>query len=100
MARVELRIFPPLSHEMFNHKVGVHISEQEISPPEALGDLLARLAQGSNGAWLNIFDSQTRQIRPGLVIILNKRILSPFVAAQTPLSSGDRISLNYLVVGG
>jgi molybdopterin converting factor small subunit len=100
MARVELHIYPPLSYRISANRAGKLILEQEIGRGETLGDVLARLVKCDHEAWRDIFDVQTRQIKPAVIIILNGKHLSHSVAIQTPLADGDRISLNFVLAGG
>ena len=100
MARVELRVYPPLSYRISSEKVGALVLEQEIGQGETLGDLLARLQHGDRQAWQGILDAQTGEIRPIVITIVNGTLLSRPVAPHTPLSDGDQIAFRVAYSGG
>jgi len=100
LARVKLRMYPPLYYRMSSQRAGVLALEQTISQGETLGELLRRLMEGHPAAWQDIVDAQTGQIRPLVMIFLNSRALSPSAAAQTPLADGDQIRFSVAYGGG
>jgi len=100
LARVELRVHPPLSYRMSPKRVGALVLEQVINQGETLGDLLAKLASGNPETWKDIYDAQTGQMQPTIMTFLNSTVLSPSVTAQTPLSDGDQIAFHVAYGGG
>jgi sulfur carrier protein ThiS len=99
LAKVELRVYPPLSYKMSARIAGALALEQAINQGETLGDLLGRLSAVDPGAWQDIYDAQTHQLRPVIVTKLNGTALSSSTATQAPLSDGDQITF-HLVYGG
>ncbi len=99
MARVELRVHPPLYYEMSPQRVGPLVLEHAFDQGETLGDLLGRLSNGDHDGWRDIYDAGTRQLQPIVMVFLNTRAVSRQAAVQTPLSDGDRIAF-HLVYGG
>lgn len=99
LAKVELRVFPPLYYRMSPQRVGVLVLEQAINQGETLGHLLGRLQDGNADAWEEIYDAQAHRLRPVVVAHLNSTILPSSTAAQTSLSDGDQITF-HLVYGG
>jgi len=100
MAKVVLKIYPPLSYKISSKRVGALILEQEICQRETLGDLLARLASGDSEAWAVLFDVQTRQIKPYVVTVFNGVALPVREAFETRLSDGDKITFLPVYGGG
>ena len=76
------------------------ILEQETGQGETLGDLLFRLESSNHEAWRGIFEAQTGQIQPAILIVWNGTLLSHSDVAQTPLSDGDQITLRIVPSGG
>jgi sulfur carrier protein ThiS len=100
LARIALRVHPPLSYKLTSERAGALILEQEIVPGETLADLLARLDSSNHEAWRNIFDVQSGQIQPAIMTFLNDTLLSHSVVSQTPLSDGDQVTLRIVYAGG
>ena len=100
VASVELHVYPPLSYKMSSKRVGALILKKEIDQGETLGDLLARLANSDHEAWWAIFDAQTNEIRPIIMIIFNGALLAFAEAPKTRLSDGDQIAFRLAYGGG
>jgi len=100
MAKVVLKIYPPLSRKIASKKVGALVLEEEIEQGETLRDLLARLASGDSEAWAVLFDLQTRQIKPYVVTVFNGVALPVREAFETRLSDGDKITFLPVYGGG
>jgi sulfur carrier protein ThiS len=100
VAKVELHIHPPLSYKISSKRVGPLILEERIDHGETLGDLLARLANGNQEAWQEIFDAQTHRIRPIILTMFNGTALALSEAPQTRLSDGDQIAFRVAYGGG
>ena len=100
VANVELHVYPPLSYKMSSKRVGALILKEEIDQGETLGELIVRLANGDHEAWWAIFDAQTNEIRPVIMIIFNGALLAFSEAPQTRLSDGDQIAFRLAYGGG
>lgn len=100
MARVELRVYPPLSRYMSSQSVGAFVLQPEISQGEMLRDLLARLAHHDHQAWQDIVNAKTGELHPIVLPIVNGTLLARPVASQTRLSDGDQIAFHMIYAGG
>jgi len=100
MAKVVLKIYPPLSYKISSKRVGALILEEEIDQCETLGDLLDRLASSDDEAWQILFDVQTHQIARHVVTIFNGRLLASPERLETRLSDGDKITFLPAYMGG
>jgi sulfur carrier protein ThiS len=85
---------------MTDQGLGPLVLQRELGSGETLGDLLARLDEGDPGAWRDILNTHTGDIRPGVLIILNGTLLTRSAASQTPLSDGAQISFRIQYSGG
>ena len=73
--------------------------ERTIHQGETLGDLLSRLWDGNPEAWQDIYDAETRQVKPVIATRLNGKALPNSTAARAPLADGDQVTF-HLVYGG
>ena len=100
MAKVELRVYPPLSYEMTSKRLGPHVIEEKVDHAETLGDLLTRVSSDNQSAWKKIFNTNLCQMQQGILAVLNGTVLTWEKAPETCLSDGDQVDFRITYLGG
>ncbi len=67
---------------------------------ESVLTLLRRLAAERGLFWKSIFDEEHQAIHPGVLLILNNRIINPYDRSEAPLKEGDELTLLPMMDGG
>ena len=101
MAKVLVKISPPLSYKISSQRVGAFILEEEIGQGETLGSLLDRLSRRNNGGIGDaIYDVQTQQITRFATTVYNGKAMSLLEGPKTQLADGDTITFLPAYAGG
>jgi molybdopterin converting factor small subunit len=67
---------------------------------ESVLTLLRRLAAENGLFWKTLFDEEHQAIHPGVLLILNNRIINPYDRSETTLKEGDELMLLPMMDGG
>ncbi len=67
---------------------------------ESVFTLLRRLAAENGPFWKSLFDEEHQSIHPGVLLILNNRIINPYHRAEASLKEGDELMLLPMMDGG
>lgn len=67
---------------------------------ESVLTLLRRLAAENGLFWKSLFDEEHQAIHPGVLLILNNRIINPYDRSEATLKEGDELTLLPMMDGG
>ena len=100
--RVELEVFPWLGEQLGGQEYrSRHLRWQvDALAGETVGALFARLAATHDPFRRLVFDPETQQLGPQVVVVLNDRLLDLAGGLQARLADGDQLAIVPALVGG
>ena len=101
MSEVHLEVLPGLTYKFAsgNNKRSLrfHVS---IERDETLGAILSRLCREGHDLGPVMYDAVAQKLRPGVEVLINRRILSPEAAITTSLDPDDQVTFVPVYAGG
>jgi hypothetical protein len=101
MSEVHFEVLPGLTSKFASgdnkRSLRFHVS---IERDETLGAILRRLCREGHDLGRVIYDAEAHKLRPGVEVLINRRILSPEAAITTSLGQDDHVAFVPVYAGG
>ncbi len=100
MPQVKLKVNRWLNQDLNSDSAGFEEIPVSISNGELVLEMVRRFAAAHDVFRKEIFDEETQDIHPHIVVILNGRIINPYERSEATLKEGDEITFLPMLHGG
>ena len=101
MSEVRFEVLPGLTSKLASgnnvHSLLFHVP---IDSDETLGTILRRLSREGHELGQVMYDAEAHKLRPGIEVLINRRIFSPEAAIATSLGPDDQVTFVPVYAGG
>ncbi|MFH0769193.1 MAG: MoaD/ThiS family protein [Chloroflexota bacterium] len=100
MGKISLEVRPWLSDVLGAKSPEPLVMQREVPAGTTIGDVLRKLTAEHQAFGEVLFDSQTRQLRGNICLVINGQLLRPPTELDASLKDGDTIMLLPFLDGG